>query len=101
MLGVGLQHLAVRRASNWFEEVAHSTHVKHKEHRVGWNGLALLCPVGFAGERGASDVSDERHASVGRERLEMDGVGHGKRLPIAVRLSVSRETWERFAGCYR
>ena len=70
MLVVRLKHLTIRhRCINRLEKVPRGAHVKHKEERVGWDGLACFCPEGIVGDRGASNVGYKRHASVGRQRL--------------------------------
>ena len=77
MLVVRLQHLAVRAAFNWFEEFTYGAHGYNYRRCAGWDGFALLSPEGIVCFRGAGNVCNERHSSVGWEWLELHSVGHG------------------------
>ena len=77
MLVVRLQHLAVRCASICgFEEVNHIPHFQDEKKGGRRYRRAFICPISIVGERGPSNVSHQRHPSVGRKRgARLNGAG--------------------------
>ena len=65
---VRLEHIAVGRAVDRFEEISDGAHVQHEEQRGIWNHLALLCPEGIVCECSPGYVSNQYQLRVGWER---------------------------------
>lgn len=95
MLVVGLQHLAEGCALNRFEMVTYSTHFYHNKQRVGWDGLALLCPIDTVCIYRAGNVGDEHlcGSTASKQRHRQKGEGGGEVDVDARHVCIRSKAW--------